>query len=311
MAMETRDLRYFLKAVELGSVSRAAAALGITQPALSRQIRELEGELGRRLLRRTGRGVQPTEAGLRFAAEAGKILAELDALPAALRHGPAAPAGHVSLALPASISDGLLPDLYATLRRLFPGIALRVTEAATSAAIALLRRREADVAILHHRADFGADFGADLGRLAVEPLIDEPLFLASAAGHAISAAPVIPLAALERIDLILPSPKSGLRALLEAEAARHGLRFRVAVELDSVTAIKNLVAAGLGHTVLPAYTLAREAAAGLVAVRRIGAPPLARRLLIGRLAHRPQSFAARQVAASVRELAARHAASMG
>jgi LysR family transcriptional regulator, nitrogen assimilation regulatory protein len=301
--METRELRYFLKAVELESVSRAAAALGITQPALSRQIQALEGELGRPLLRRTGRGVQPTAAGLRFAAEAGKILADLDALPAALRHGPAAPIGFVPLALPASISDGLLPDLYATLRRRFPGITLRVTEAATSAAIALLKVREVDVAILHQRADFG--------RLAVETLIDEPLCLVSAAGHAISAEPVIPLAALERIDLILPSPKSGLRALLEAEAARHGLKFGVAVELDSVAAIKNLVVAGLGHTVLPSFTVVREAASGQVAVRRIGAPPLARRLVIGRLAHRPQSFAARQVIASVRDLAARHAATMG
>ncbi len=301
--METRDLRYFLKAVELESVSRAASALGITQPALSRRIQALEGEFGRPLLRRTGRGVQPTQAGLRFAAEAGKILADLDALPAALRHGPAAPIGAVSLALPASISDGLLPDLYATLRRQFPGIALRVTEAATSAAIELLKAREADVAILHQRVDFG--------RLAVETLIDEPLCLVSAAGHAISAEPTIPLAALERIELILPSAQSGLRALLEAEAARHGLRLRVAVELDAVAAIKNLVVAGLGHTVLPAFTVVREAAAGQLAVRRIGAPPLARRLVIARLAHRPQSFAARQVIASVRALAARHAATAG
>jgi LysR family transcriptional regulator, nitrogen assimilation regulatory protein len=305
--METRDLRYFLKSVELESVSRAAAALGITQPALSRQIQALEGELGRALLRRTGRGVQPTEAGLRFAAEAGKILAEIDALPAALRHGPAAPSGLVSLALPASISDGLLPDLYATLRQLFPGIALRVTEAATSAAVELLKSREADVAILHQRADFG--------RLAVEPLIDEPLCLVSAARETVPPEPppepMIPLAALERMDLILPSAKSGLRALLEAEAARHGLRLSVAVELDLVAAIKNLVMAGLGHTVLPAFTVARETAAGLVTAQRIGAPPLARRLVIGRLAHRPQSFATRQVIASVRELAARHAATMG
>ncbi len=301
--METRDFRYFLKAVELESVSRAAAALGITQPALSRQIQALEGELGRALLRRTGRGVQPTEAGVRFAAEAGKILAELDALPAALRHGPAAPSGLVSLALPASISDGLLPDLYATLRQRFPGIALRVSEAATGAAMELLKARTVDVAILHHRADFG--------RLAVERLIDEPLCLVSAAGRAISAEPMIPLAALERIDLILPTEASGLRALLEAEAARQGLKLSVAVELDLVAAIKNLVMAGLGHTVLPAFTVAREAAAGMVAVRRIGAPPLARRLVIGRLAHRPQSFAAREVIAAVRELAARHAATLG
>ncbi|HTU52778.1 MAG TPA: LysR family transcriptional regulator [Acetobacteraceae bacterium] len=301
--METRDFRYFLKAVELESVSRAATALGITQPALSRQIQALEGELGRALLRRTGRGVQPTEAGVRFAAEAGKILAELDALPAALRHGPAAPSGLVSLALPASISDGLLPDLYATLRQRFPGIALRVSEAATGAAIELLKARAVDVAILHQRADFG--------RLAVERLIDEPLCLVSAAGRAISAEPMIPLAALERIDLILPTAASGLRALLEAEAARQGLKLSVAVELDLVAAIKNLVMAGLGHTVLPAFTVAREAAAGMVAVRRIGAPPLARRLVIGRLAHRPQSFATREVIASVRELAARHAATLG
>jgi len=301
--METRDFRYFLKAVELESVSRAATALGITQPALSRQIQALEGELGRALLRRTGRGVQPTEAGVRFAAEAGKILAELDALPAALRHGPAAPSGLVSLALPASISDGLLPDLYATLRQRFPGIALRVSEAATGAAIELLKARAVDVAILHQRADFG--------RLAVERLIDEPLCLVSAAGRAISAEPMIPLAALERIDLILPTEASGLRALLEAEAARQGLKLSVAVELDLVAAIKNLVMAGLGHTVLPAFTVAREAAAGMVAVRRIGAPPLARRLVIGRLAHRPQSFATREVIASVRELAARHAATLG
>ncbi|QEX24456.1 transcriptional regulator [Hypericibacter adhaerens] len=292
--MEINDLRYFIRAVELESISRAADALGITQPALSRQIRELENELKQPLLVRTGRGVQPTDAGRRFATEAARILEEVDALPRSLRSSNSSPTGVVSLAMPASIANGLLPRLYAVLGREFPGIHLKVSEAVSSTSAEWLRNRTVDLAIQYERAD--------IGNLHADKLIDEPLCLISAPGRELTAAPCIDFATIEQIELILPSRDSGLRRMLEFDAARLGLKLHISVEIDSVSAMKNLVAAGLGHTILPQFSVLAEVAAGLMVAKMIGAPRLTRGLVIARLAHRTPSLAMLTVIQAIRDV---------
>ncbi len=293
--MEINDLRYFIRALELENISRAAASLGITQPALSRQIRTLEDELGQRLLVRTGRGVRPTEAGRRFASDAARILEDVDGLKAVLRNSMTSPSGAVSLAMPTSISDALLPELFVYLGREYPDIRLKVIEALSTTSADLLRNRSVDLAIQYHRADMGS--------LHWEKLIDEPLSLVSAPGSA-PAPDHVDFSTVERIRLILPSRNSGLRRMLEQEALHRGLKLNVAVEIESVSAMKNLVMAGLGHCILPHFSIAREVVAGLLTARRIGEPFLNRGIVISRLAHRPPSITATKVIQAIRLVAA-------
>ncbi|UOM36586.1 LysR family transcriptional regulator [Acuticoccus sp. I52.16.1] len=276
--MEVDGLRYFVRTVELASISRAAQSLGLSQPAVSRQIRRLEDELGQPLLVRTGRGVRPTTSGHRLALEAALILADLDAIGEALRDE-AAPSGTVSLALPVSVGDSLLPRILSIVDARFPELKLRVIEALSPVSADLVRSRSADYAIIYA--------GADVSGLASEPLVEEPLCFVSARDAPV--ADGADLAAVQRIKLILPGPSSGLRRILDAQTARLGLKLAVAVELDSVSAIKKLVAAGLGHSILPAFSVAPEVAAGLLVVQPILRPRLTRTLALAHLAVRPPS----------------------
>jgi LysR family nitrogen assimilation transcriptional regulator len=293
--LEIDALRYFVRTLEMESISRAAVTLGITQPALSRQIRRLESELGKLLLVRNGRGVKATESGRYFATEAMRILEDVDALGEAMSSEASSPAGSVALALPSSISDGLLPQLLAIIDEKFPDIQIKVTEALSSISSELLRSRTVDLAIQYERADMAS--------LVCEKLIDEPLCLISAPDNAVGLADVVDFSTVELLKLILPSQNSGLRRMLDMEAAQRNLRLNVAVEIESVSAMKNLAAAGLGHCILPQLSVAREVAAGTLVTNLIGEPRLKRGLVISRLALRNPSIAMIKVMQAVREVA--------
>lgn len=293
--MEVDALRYFVRAVEMENISRAAEALDLSQPALSRQIRRLEEELGQSLLTRTGRGVKPTAAGRRLAIEAALILADVDAIAEALTSDTTAPNGTVHLALSASFSDALLPKILAILDARFPDLKLKVTEALSPVATDLVRSRAVDFAIVHA--------GADMSLLAYERLFEEPLCLIGVAEE--TGDGPVDFSIAETVKLILPSRQAGLRRMLEAEAARKGLTLDVAVEIDGVGAIKNLCAAGLGHSILPEFSVAREVAAGVLKARPIKDSGLTRELFLAHLALRTPGRAMTTVRAAIREVVER------
>ena len=165
--MELRQLRYFIRIVELGSMGRAALDLGVGTPALSQQISRLEGELSTRLLQRTATGVLPTDAGLAFFRQAQLAIRHADAAAQAARQ--ARLAGHVSIGLAPSTSGVLALPLLEAMRERYPDVRLRVVESLSGNLATMLNARQLDLAVL-----FETD-GAR--RWSVLPLLDERLFV--------------------------------------------------------------------------------------------------------------------------------------
>lgn len=248
--MELRQLRYFVRVVELGSMSRAAVDLGLVQSALSQQVARLEGELATRLLQRGAKGVTPTEAGVAFFQQA----------QLALRHADEAVRAAQQSRLSGSVSVGLAPTtasilglpLMLAVRERYPEVRLHVVESLSGHLSAMLNARQLDLAVL---------FDTDPGRRwSVTPLVEEKLFLIQARGHGRKPLPAkLRLAQVKDLPLILPSGSHGLRSTLDAAFTGQRLQKLLAMEIDSLAMLMDAVRAGLGCTIQPRAALARFA----------------------------------------------------
>jgi LysR family tcuABC transcriptional regulator len=248
--MELRQLRYFIRVVELGSMSRAAIELEVVQSALSQQIARLEGELATRLLQRTSKGVLPTEAGLAFFREAQLALRHADEAARAAQQ--ARLSGSVSVGLAPTTASVLGLPLMQAVRERYPDVRLHMVESLSGHLSAMLNARQLDLAVL---------FDTDPGRRwSVTPLVEEKLFLIRASGAQGEPLPArIRLAEVGELPLILPSGPHGLRATLDAAFSGRQLRRLRPMEVDSLAMVMDAVRAGLGCTIQPRAALARYA----------------------------------------------------
>ena len=246
--MELRQLRYFVRVVELGSMSRAAVDLGVVQSALSQQIARLEGELSTRLLQRTAKGVAPTEAGLAFFQQAQLALRHADEAARAAQQSRLS--GVVSVGLAPTTASVLGLPLMRAVRERYPDVRLHMVESLSGHLAAMLNARQLDLAVL---------FDTDPGRRwSVTPLADEKLFVMQARGRSRTALPAkVRLADLKDMPLILPSAAHGLRTTLDEAMSGERLRRLLPIEIDSLTMLMDAVQAGLGATVQPRAALAR------------------------------------------------------
>ena len=246
--MELRQLRYFSRIVELGSMGRAALDLGVGTPALSQQISRLEGELSTRLLQRTATGVLPTDAGLAFFRQAQLAIRHADAAAQAARQ--ARLAGHVSIGLAPSTSGVLALPLLEAMRERYPDVRLRVVESLSGNLATLLNARQLDLAVL-----FETD-GAR--RWSVLPLLDERLFVIGR--RELPGMPTgrsVRIARLASLPLVLPSGTHGLRAILDAAFARERCAPHVVLEIDGLAVLMDAVRAGLAATIQPGAATVR------------------------------------------------------
>jgi LysR family tcuABC transcriptional regulator len=258
--MELRQLRYFVRVVELGSMSRAATDLGMVPSALSQQISRLEGELATRLLQRGAQGVSPTEAGLAFFQQA----------QLALRHAEQAARAAQQARLTGSVSVGLAPTtasvlglpLLEAMRERYPDVRLHMVESLSGHLSAMLNSRALDLAVL-----FDTD---PARRWSVTPLMTERLYLIESRAHATPDAlrsrvaspgrdPVtrLSLTRLRRTPLILPTGPHGLRSTIDAAFARAKVRPQVVAEIDSLALLMEAVGRGLGATIQPWAAIGR------------------------------------------------------
>ena len=254
--MELRQLRYFVRIVELGSMSRAALDLNMVQSALSQQISRLESELSTRLLQRTARGVTPTEAGLAFFHQAQLTLRHAEqAIHAAQQ---ARLSGAVSMGLSPTIANVLGLPLMRAMRERYPEVRLHMVSALSGHLTSLLNARQLDLAILFDTQN--------ARRWSVQPLLEEQLFLIQSRQQ-----PVAPkirhetsvsLKQLQKIPLILPSGSHGLRSSIMASFTSAGFQSKMAMEIDSLPLLMEAVDAGMGATVQPwsAVGMYRDAA---------------------------------------------------
>lgn len=253
--MELRQLRYFVRVVELGSMGRAATDLGVVVSALSQQISRLESELATRLLNRTSAGAQATEAGLAFFAQAQLALRHADDAVRAAQQERLS--GHVSVGLAPTTGAVLGLPLMRAMRQRYPAVRLHLVESLSGYLSDLLNARRLDLAVL-----FRAE---DARRWSVTPLLSERLFVI--ASPRLQGLPPgggrIKLSSLAGLPLALPTGPHGLRATLDAAFAAAKITPRLEAEIDSLTLLMDAVHAGLCATIQPGAAIARGDASQL------------------------------------------------
>jgi LysR family transcriptional regulator, transcription activator of glutamate synthase operon len=293
--MELRQLLCFERVADLGSISKAAAALHIVQPAVSQQVAQLEREVGLRLFHRGPRGVRLTEAGEALLPYARRVLAEVERAGQLLGGLRELRGGRVAVGLTPSAVLWLLPNLLERYRRQHPLVQVQVAEDMTDALVDQLHDGRLDLALV--------SLPVEDARLAVRPLFEERLELVVGPDHHLAGAEQVDLADLAEEPWILPYRRHGVRALLEAACAEAGFELRVAVELSGLGPIKQLVQRGLGLSVLPPAVVANEVHLGQLRAIPIARPPLIRGIGLARRRHETLTPAAAAMEAAITAVA--------
>ncbi|MDD3763532.1 MAG: LysR substrate-binding domain-containing protein [Nevskiales bacterium] len=275
--MELRHLRYFLAVAEELHFTRAAERLGIGQPPLSQQIQALERELGTELFRRLPRGVALTDAGRIFLDDARAILKDVQRATDRVQRVARGELGRIRVGMINSAPfHPFIPNVIREFRRRYPGVALTLQENSTPLLADALQNDQVDIA-------FVRPLIGDSGGLLTRHLFDEEVVIALPSGHALARRRSLPLLALSLEPFVLfpRSVGSGLYDEIIATCRKVGFSPRIVQETLQVTSIVNLVAAGLGVSLVPASM--QQVHTDGVAYRRISGPrPRARMSLIHR-----------------------------
>jgi len=293
--LSARRLSVFVAVAEEGNIARAARTLGTSQPALSRRIAALEGEIGTRLFVRTGRGVTLTEAGAVLLEHARQVLSTMDAAADALGAATGRVSGEVRLGLPPTVAHVLALPLTQALRQRYPAVSVTVMEGYSGHVLDWLSRGAVDIGILYQTGTT-TDLVADL-------LHEEDLDLIAPPAVAAALPRTITGAGLAGQAMILPSRAHGLRQLVEARFAAFGLTPDVQLQVDAFTTTLRMVEAGLGCTILPRVSVADRIAAGTLSAVAIRQPVLSRRVMLATSPARPPSRAVASLAAYARSYA--------
>lgn len=267
--MRIRQLELFVRVCELGSISQAAERLNIAQPALGLQIRQLEHAFGAKLIIRHSRGVTATAAGERVLTMAADVMARIAQTRAEVRNGAKAGQRTVMVGLSPSMASMLAGRILTAGAEALPGITLRLVEELSHILLEWAEAGRLDLALAYNVPDSH--------RLHRTALLQEELFMMTC-----SPAPdgPVPLTEVLAAKLALPGGADSVRRAVEDAAASLGLALRVSFELQSMTAIKQVVAAGLAATVLPWGAARREIEAGELVARPITGPALSRTLYL-------------------------------
>jgi LysR family nitrogen assimilation transcriptional regulator len=281
--MDLKQLEYFVRVAELGSFTRASISLDVAQPALSRQIRLLEVELRQNLLTRNGRGAVPTEAGKLLLAHGRGILHQVALTREELGAARGALAGRVSMGLPPSLSKLITVPLAKAFAQELPQAQLSLTEGFSVRMHEGLRVGNLDIAVLYN-----PERSADLEMATLHEdtltLISPPTSASDAARGLVTSVALADVAAL---PLILPSRPNAFRNLLESQMIAIGKRPRIVLEVDGLNAILNLVKEGMGHAILPSYTLSNFEHSIPFGVTPIHSPAIKSQLMLVWSARRP------------------------
>jgi LysR family nitrogen assimilation transcriptional regulator len=292
--MELRTLSTFVRVAELGSFSRAAIEMQIAQPALSRQVRRLEEELGVSLLYRNGRGVSPTHAGELLLASARGILAEVDAAVREVRETRGVMAGSAVIGLPPTVGRVLSIPLARQVRDRFPGVSLKIMEGFSGHLLEWLSNGRVDVAVLYAEPT--------VPTLLAEPLVDEDLMLI---GRADMMPPLrdgtVDLAALRGLALVVPSRPHTLRRHIDHTAAVASVPLGIVLEVDALYSMIETVRQGLALTILPECAARRDLDEGVLVAARIENPRMTRTLYVATAGQRSAAVATRRLAQLVRD----------
>ena len=248
--MELRQLKYFVRIVELSSFSKAAQDLFIAQPALSNQISNLEKELDTQLLSRSVRGVTPTEAGKTLYRHAQAIIRQIEHLKYEVENESANPKGSVSIGIPTSVSNVLASPLIAATQERFPEIKLQIVESLSGHLEELVSNGRIEMSLLFNspltegmKSEKASGF-----TLVKTPILEEELFLQTTS--MLPNKKAITLAMAAKLNFVLPGKSNATRQLIDLAFAKAGINPKVVTELDSLSTIQAVVEDGLGATIL-------------------------------------------------------------
>jgi len=269
---DLRVLEFFVRVAEVGNLTKAAFGTDVSHSILSRQIKSLEQELGYRVFNRTGRGVTLTDEGKLLYPRAKELLRGAKDLAETAKAVGGAPAGAVSIGLPGSIASVLAGPLFRIARERFPHVAIRVVEGLSGVIDELLAVGRIDLGLYYTKKANA--------RRGEQSLCVVEMFLVAPPGDALTAGGSVQLKQLREQPLILPSFPHALRRLIEESCTLQGFSALVPLEVDSLSTMKEVVAAGGGYTIAPYDSVAHDVAAGRVQVARITHPSICRLLVM-------------------------------
>jgi LysR family transcriptional regulator, nitrogen assimilation regulatory protein len=263
--VDTHRLRYFLRIADEGSITRAAGALGIAQPALSRQVRLLEEDLGVTLFRRTRRGVELTDEGERLRASTAAPLRQLELAVQYVGSPLARIERGMRLGMPETTVGLLAAPLVASLTTVFPKVSFSVTAGSTDELVDAMLKGSVDVALINPVPD---------DRVFYRPLLEEDLVLVGGPDSGLDAGRPVTFSELVDFPLTVPRSRTGIGVLLENAALRQRVLISYAVTTDSLAVTKSLIAAGLAYAVLPQSSCITDFRSGRLLFAPICDPPL-------------------------------------
>lgn len=283
MALDIRNLRYFLGVAAAQSISRAADNLHIAQPALSVQMRQLEEEFGTQLLERTHRGVVLTAAGRLLQERAQEILTRVDGLYSDIRSAGAEPQGQVAIGLPLSVAQLITLELVRAAIAQLPKVHLQFVELSTG---------HVPQALLKGEIDLGLTFIApEMHSIRCEELVHEDLVLigppdrfSDYAQFNSAKACKVRFRDLDGQPMVLPQSAQSLRLLLDQLQRKASITLHAAVEVSSIAQLIELSGAGIGWTILSYASVRAQLRAGQVSVARITDPAITRSVYLCRSA---------------------------
>jgi DNA-binding transcriptional LysR family regulator len=253
------QLRTFTAVIERKSFSGAAALLGISQPAVSQQVRQLESRFGVKLIERVGRATSPTAAGEELLAHAHSISAAMAAAADAMVPHAAGATGRVRIGTGATACIYLLPAMLRDLRHRFPALDIVVSTGNTPDVVRAVEENRIDVAFVTLPV---------AGRMFdVRPILDDEFVVIARRNMRLPSE--ITAAELSRLPLLLYEPGATTRRLIDEWSMAAGVAFQPIMELGSVEAMKELIGAGLGCGILPRMALRRQRGSAAFSVRSL------------------------------------------
>ncbi|MEL4014758.1 nitrogen assimilation transcriptional regulator NAC [Dryocola sp. LX212] len=295
--MNLRRLKYFVKIVDIGSLTQAAEVLHIAQPALSQQVATLEGEMDQQLLIRTKRGVTPTEAGKILYTHARTILRQCEQAQLAVGNVGQTLSGTVSIGLaPGTAASSITMPLLQAVRNELPDVLVYLHENSGSSLNDKLLSGQLDMAVLYDRSPTAG--------ITSQPLLKEELFLV---GTRDCPGQTVDLAAVAEMNLFLPRDYSAVRKRVDEAFSLRRLTAKIIGEIESLSTLTAAIASGMGVTVLPESAARSLTASANGWMARIASPSLNLPLSVNLSARLPLTPQAQAVKDILMSLAARPA----
>ncbi len=282
--MDTKQLAAFCAVVERRSFSQAADQLGVTQPAVSLQIRSLEQRLGQQLLDRSGRRVEPTEAGLRLYRGAQRLLALEEQLLQELGdEAEGELTGRLEIGASTGPGGSVLPVVLGEFQRLHPQVHVALTVSDTHTVIEQVARRELELGVV--------GIGGRQRGVTFEPFYRDEVVLAVPAAHR-RAGKTLSLEELKAEPLVLMQEGAGIRQMIDDELRELGVRLRdlnVKLELGLQESARAAALGGFGATFISRIAIEGDLAAGVLAVARVEGLEPAREVQLVRASGRAET----------------------